>query len=66
MRDKYYVSRKQYSKMEALPLKGTKLYTAIKGFNLGGPSKTLLGLPNRCVFFISQFLGTNKILILDS
>ena len=40
MRDKYYVSRKQYNKMEATNLKGTKLYTAIKGLDLdlGDPS----------------------------
>ena len=30
--------------MEASNLKGTKLYKAIKGLNLGSPSKTLLGL----------------------
>ena len=30
--------------MKGPNLKGTKPYTAVKGLDLGGPSKTLLGL----------------------
>ena len=58
MRDKYYVLREQYNKMEAPNMKGTTLQTAIKDLNLGGPSKTLLRLhqvgrrfPITCFFY---------------
>ena len=41
---KYFVSREQYVKMEAPSLKGTKLYSAIRGIDTGGPSRTLFAL----------------------
>ena len=44
MREKYYLSREQYTKMEAPTLKGTKLNMAIKGLDFGALSKTLLSL----------------------
>ena len=44
MREKYYLPREQYTKMEAPTLRGTKLNMAVKGLDFGGLSKTLLHL----------------------
>ena len=44
MTNKYYLSRKQYSLMEAPSLKGTRLYTAVKGMDFSGLGKTLLDI----------------------
>ena len=58
--------------MKGPNLKDTTPYTAVKGLNLGGPSKILLGLQQvgrrslLCVFFVSRSLGTNRVSILDS
>jgi hypothetical protein len=38
MREKHFVDREQYTRMEPPTLKGTKLYSAIRGVNTGGPS----------------------------
>ena len=43
-RKKYFVGREQYVRMEAPSLKGTKLYSAVSGIDVGGPGKTLLAL----------------------
>ena len=44
MREKYYLSREQYSKMEAPTLKGTELNMAIKCIDFCNLSKNLLSL----------------------
>ena len=42
MREKYFISRSQFVKMEAPSLKGTRLNTAVKSVDVSGASKTLL------------------------
>ena len=44
MREKYYLSREQYSKMEAPTLKGTELNMAIKCIDFCNLSKNILSL----------------------
>ena len=44
MKDKYWLSRAQRSVMEAPTMRGTKIYTAVKGFDFRGLGKTLLGM----------------------
>ena len=47
MSNKYYLSRKQYNLMEAPSLKGTRLYTAVRGMDFSGLGKTLLEIHQR-------------------
>ena len=44
MKEKYFLSKGQFRKMDAPTLRGTKLNMAIKGMEFGGLSKTLLHL----------------------
>ena len=44
MREKYYLPRSQFRKMDAPTLRGTRLNMAVKGLEFGGLSKTLLHL----------------------
>ena len=44
MREKYFLSEEQYSKMEVPTLRGTKLNMVIRSLNFGPLGKTLLGL----------------------
>ncbi len=41
MKEKYFLSRKQHDALEPPSLKGTKLYTAVKGFDFGSYGKAL-------------------------
>ena len=42
MREKYFISRGQFLKMEATSLRGTRLNSAMKSVDVSGASKTLL------------------------
>ena len=63
MREKYYLSREQYSKMEAPTLKGTELNMAIKGIHFGNVSKNLLSLHQQARDVDKLGLREHKILL---
>ena len=66
MREKYFLSRDQYIKMEAPTLRGTKLNMAVKGVNFSSISKTLLNLHQQARDMVKLGLQEQKILLCNS